>query len=156
MASFLDSFADELNKISSDDKKEKNGYWQNIAKHLREIWPAGEKDGKYPWRDSISNIAKRLEFAWLTLVPDRKLDENQILIVARKYVSQFQDDTKYMRTLKYFILKQDKLIGPDGKIHVKNSSTLISMLESEDVQGWFVEDSTLTEDNYPEWEGELV
>jgi len=160
MASFLCSFAEDLDKISEKEqtkqKEKKNNYWEGVAKKLREIWPAGEKDGKYPWRDTVSNIAKRLEFAWLTLVPERKFDENQILTVARKYVAQFQDDTKYMRILKYFILKQDRLIGPDGKIHIKNSSTLISMLESEDAQGWFVEDSTLTEDDYPEWEGELV
>jgi hypothetical protein len=157
LASFLGSFADELGAISVEKQKERNqvGYWKSIAKKLREIWPPGEKDGKYPWRDSVDNIAKRLQFAWLTLVPDRKLDENQVLTVARKYVSQFQDDNKYMRTLKYFILKQDKLIDIDGKIHVKNSSMLINMLESEDATGWFVEDSTLI-DNYSDWEGEVI
>ena len=159
LASFLDSFANDLNGISSDNqsekKEKKDNYWQCVAKKLREIWPAGEKDGKYPWRDSVGNIAKRLEFTWLTLVPDRKFDENQVLTVARKYVSQFQDNNKYMRTLKYFILKQDKLIGPDGKIHVKNSSTLISMLESEDAQGWFIDNTTPVE-VYTDWEGELI
>lgn len=156
LAEFLGSFADELLSSSEEQKKEKkNNYWENIAKDLREIWPSGEKDGKYSWRDSVPNLAKRLELMWSTMIPSKNYSKDQILTVARKYVSQFQESTKYMRTLKYFILKQDKLIGPDGKIHVKNSSLLVSMLESEDIEGWFTQDSTSME-NYSEWEGELI
>lgn len=156
LSEFLGSFADELLSSSEEQKKEKkNNYWENIAKDLREIWPSGEKDGKYPWRDSVSNIAKRLELMWSTMIPSKNYSKDQILTVARKYVSQFQESTKYMRTLKYFILKQDRLIGPDGKIHVKNSSLLVSMLESEDAQGWFIDNATPIE-VYTDWEGELI
>ena len=156
LAEFLGSFADELLGTPIEQKKkQEDNRWQDIAKDLREIWPSGEKDGKYPWRDSVSNIAKRLELMWSTVNPSKDYSKDQILTVARKYVSQFPENTKYMRTLKYFILKQDRLIGQDGKIHVRNSSLLMSMLESEDIQGWFIQDNTPIED-YPEWEGELI
>ena len=156
LSEFLGSFADELLAEQTKEKKEKkDSYWEDIAKSLREIWPAGEKDGKYPWRDSVSNIAKRLELMWSTMIPSKNYSKDQMLTVARKYVSQFQESTKYMRTLKYFILKQDRLIGPDGRIHVKNSSLLVSMLESEDAQGWFI-DSTTPVEVYTDWEGELI
>ena len=128
--------------------------WEKIAKGLREIWPPGEKDGKYSWRDSVSNVSRRLQTMWSELIPDKHYTEDQILMVARKYVAQFQDNTKYMRTLKYFILKQEKDIGPDGKFRVYNSSILAQMLDNQDVQGWFTSD--ILNDNYPEWVGEII
>ena len=88
-------------------------YYDSIAEKLRKIWPPGCKDGKYPWRDSVDVLSKRLQTVWSTRLADKFYPEEYVLQVARQYVSQFQDDTKYMKLLKYFILKDDTSVLAD-------------------------------------------
>lgn len=103
-------------------------YFTEIAKGLRELWPAGEKDGKYPWRDSVPNLAKRLKLIW----EYRDMQEYSLdlcLAAGRKYLAQFERDARYMQTLKYFIFKQGRLIGKDGRITYIYNSKFADMLE---------------------------
>ena len=96
---------------------------------MRELWPTGEKDGKWPWRDSVSNLSRRLQALWKDRnFGDKTVDE--CLIVARKYLAQFEDNARYMQTLKYFILKQDKIVDKTGRIKYINKSVFADMLES--------------------------
>ena len=121
-----------------DDKFElvkipkKIDFFDELAAKLRELWPAGEKDGKYPWRDSVPNLSKRLRMLWKERFPDFKENENsleQCLTVARRYLSKFENDTKYMQTLKYFILKQEEIRKGDGHAIIINKSRFADMLE---------------------------
>ena len=105
------------------------GYFIKLAKELRSLWPAGEKDGKYPWRESVANLARRLEMLWAA----RNMQEIPIetcLMVARKYLAQYENDTKYMQTLKYFILKQGKIVREDGSIKYIQQSQFADMLDA--------------------------
>ena len=80
-------------------------FFDELAGKLRELWPPGEKDGKWPWRDSVSNLSRRLETLWRDRgLKDKTIDE--CLSAARKYLAQFEDNVKYMQTLKYFIMKK--------------------------------------------------
>lgn len=111
-----------LTKIQSD-------FYTELAKALRPLWPEGEKDGKYPWRDSVTNLSKRLETLWNV----RNLGEypmDTCLTVARRYLAQFEHNAKYMKTLKYFILKQDRLVQNDGRIRYIYQSPFADMLEA--------------------------
>lgn len=126
---------DELTALFDDFDADFNlvkvplGYFPKLAKALRELWPSGEKDGKYPWRDSISNLSRRLETLWAA----RNLQEIPVetcTLVARKYLAQYESDKKYMQTLKYFILKQGKIVGSDGGIKYIQQSQFADMLES--------------------------
>lgn len=148
MKPFLKGFHEQfaLSKIQ-------NNYWHNIAEKLRRLWPAGDKDGKYPWRDSVDNLSRRLQLLWSVRLADKYYSEEQILQVARQYLAKFEHDTKYMKLLKYFILKQEKEIQPDGKIKYNNSSILADMLEDAEDMGWF---TNSTEEDYPEFDGELI
>lgn len=47
----------------------KKSFFEELAERLREMWPPGEKDGKYPWRDSVGNLARRLELLWADRFP---------------------------------------------------------------------------------------
>ena len=108
-------------------------FFEELAEKLRELWPPGEKDGKYPWRDSVSNLARRLETLWLDRFQnqDKQYTIEQCLTVARKYLAQFENDTKYMKVLKYFILKQDSIVDRrTGRLIYSNKSILADMLES--------------------------
>ena len=107
-----DNFNDvlqHLNKLSGEYtivKMENRDFYYELASRLREMWPPGEKDGKYPWRDSVDNLRRRLQELWKIRFPNRTLTIEQCLAVARKYLSQFQGSTKYMQILKYFIKKE--------------------------------------------------
>lgn len=110
-------------------KIEKSDFFTDLAQKLRELWPSGEKDGKWPWRDSVQNIAKRLKFLW----EDRKLGQytlEECLTAARRYLAQYEDNTKYMQVLKYFIFKQKSVVQADGKIHYTHESKFADYLES--------------------------
>ena len=115
-----------------DGLQEKAGtsqeFFQELANKLRGLWPSGEKDGKYPWRDSVDNLTTRLKNLWmLRELKDYTLDE--CLAAARRYLEQFRDNAKYMQTLKYFILKQHSIVQKDGSIKYINESKFADLLE---------------------------
>ena len=122
MIEWLDNNVRKSQKIDSM-------YFVTLAEGLRELWPAGEKDGKWPWRDSVSNLTRRLQNLWDV----RELEQYPLdtcLTVARRYLSQYEDDAKYMQTLKYFILKQEDMVGKDGRKRHIDKSVFADMLES--------------------------
>ena len=94
--------------------------YTQLANSIRECFPKGSKDGKYPWRGTIKIIVDKL----------KKLDKghgmgdytnDQILAVCKEYVDQFNHMTmdRGMQIAPYFIEK-------DG------NSTLMAWLEKED------------------------
>lgn len=133
-------------------KNTENNKFSEMAKKLRELWPEGMRtiDGKeYPWRDSVANLRRRLQALWKL----RKLDkytEDDVLQCARRYLSRFEDDKKFMKSLKYFILKTET----NSKFK-QSQSILADMLENVDVEANQAEwDTILQNGNYGE--GELV
>lgn len=104
-------------------------FFTELATKLRGLWPAGNKGGIYPWRDSVPNLTARLQELWeLRGLP--KFTIETCLSVAQRYISKFENDDKYMQTLKYFIMRNnEKVISPDGKIHYTHRSTFADMLE---------------------------
>lgn len=111
-------------------KLQSDSFFKELAEKLRELWPPGEKDGKYPWRDSVKNLTTRLKILWKERNLDKyKFNITECLEVARRYLVQFENDTKYMKTLKYFIYKQNKIVAHDGKITYTFGSQFADMLE---------------------------
>ena len=122
-------------------KKEPTTFFIELAEKLREMWPAGDKDGKYPWRDSTDNLKRRLIHLWNTRLQGQEYTLDECLTVARRYLSQFQEDTKYMQILKYFIMKDKK-------------SKFADMLESQ--KELIPEETSLFDDNIFSEEGVLI
>ena len=158
---------DILARISQSNSTEKNfelvrikhgpqdTFFEELAKELIKLWPTGEKDGKYAWRDTVFNITKRLKNLWLI----RGLESPSLdtcLAVARRYLSRFESSTKYMKILKYFILKQGKVIGPDGKITYTNESTFADMLEGKQEEDAVQNEWEELISNASAGEGELI
>ena len=100
-----------------------------LAEKLRELWPSGEKDGKYPWRDSVNNLSKRLQIMWSDRFPKKELKVDECVEVAKRYLAKFDTDTRYMKTLKYFILKKKQVVSKKGEIKLVAESTFADMLE---------------------------
>lgn len=85
-------------------------WYENIATKLQEIYPKGTKPGTiYPWRGSKAEIIKKLQ----TLKVKYNFDftEEQAIKATKTYVESFNGDYNYMKLLKYFILKLDKIDG---------------------------------------------
>jgi hypothetical protein len=91
-----------------------------LATQIRECFPKGSKDDKYPWRGTIKSIVDKL----------RKLDKghgmsdytsDQVLKACSEYVSKFNQITmdRGMQIAPYFIEKE-------------GSSTLMAWLEKEE------------------------
>lgn len=106
-------------------------FFSQVAIGLRNMWPVGEKDGKYPWKDSIPNLIKRLRFLWKDRDIKVLYTVDDCLRAGRRYLSQFEDNTKYMQTLKYFIFKQTSIVGKNGKITYIYKSTFGDLLEGQ-------------------------
>ena len=118
----------ESKKLTGFKKHNNNDFFVELASKLRELWPAGDKDGKWPWRESVENLSKRLETLWNV----RSLGEfsiDQCLSAANRYLARFEEDAKYMKILKYFILKQTKIVNDDGKITFLSDSPFADILE---------------------------
>lgn len=129
-----------------------------LATKLRLLWPPGEKDGKYPWRESVSATTERLDFLWKERGLKDKYTLDQCLIAARRYLAQFQDNAKYMQTLKYFICKQTKIVGKNGKITYITKSVFADMLENSSSFDTTEEWAEIFESNstMPIQQGELI
>lgn len=125
--------------IEKDDQ-----FFENLATKLRELWPSGNKDGKYPWRDSVQVLKNRLKFIWNENNLKDKYSEEDVLQAARAYLARFSDNTKYMKILKYFIFKQDKIIHKDGRSVYTYTSMLCNILENNE---FIKEENTLIDES---------
>lgn len=106
-------------------------FFTEVATKMRDLWPTGMKEGKWPWRDSVSNLAERIKVVWEIKGFGDKYTVDDCLFVARRYLAQFTDDRRYMKLLKYFIgKKQEIFVGNDGRIKNEVQSDFANMLEA--------------------------
>lgn len=107
-------------------------FFTELATQMRELWPTGKKDGKWDWRAPVKELASRLEWLW-TERDLKAYTQEDCLLVCRKYLNA-NTGSKYMKLLKYFILKQrDTAIGTDrktGRIKYSYESEFANMLET--------------------------
>ena len=112
-------------------KDQDHSFFTKVAMGLRELWPPGNKEGKWPWRESISVLTDRLKFIWDKYGLEDEYTVDDCLEAGRKYLAQYQNaNTKYMQILKYFIFKQkDVGVTENGMIKKTYESTLIKLLQ---------------------------
>ena len=134
------SFQSIANSLSSKKVKrfelqpitEDHVFFAQIAKGLRDLWPAGTKDGKWPWRCPVSEAVERLKFLWKEQDLADKYSVDDCLAAARRYLAQFENhDIKYMVLLKYFIFKQKTMgVAANGIYKTGIESPLVKYLEA--------------------------
>ena len=119
----------------SNVSEESGDRYTVLADKLREIFPAGKKQGyAYTWRDSTSCIADRLKKFFLKY---GEYTDEQVIQATKEYVASFNGNYQYMQLLKYFIWK-NKVTGEEvvrGRIvgEVERQSQLAAWIEdSED------------------------
>ena len=120
---------DVISTIAIDSDKnivDKDDEFYELADELREIYPAGRKEGTtYMWRGTRAEIAKKLK----TLVVKYKYSftKEQVIKATKEYVKSFNGNYRKMRLLKYFILKSEK----DADDNVNILSELMTLIENE-------------------------
>lgn len=100
-----------------------------LIESLMEIFPYGKKEGtSLYWRGNKKDNRERLQ-KFFKLYGNKYSDE-QILQAAKKYVESFNGQYAYMRTLKYFIWKDERKINNEGKAYIEEVSDLASYIEN--------------------------
>ena len=123
-----DKIKDLISTISIDSDKniiDKDSEYMELATELRELYPAGRKDGTtYMWRGTTAEVAKKLKT--LVVKYGYTLNKEKVIKATKDYISSFNGNYRYMQLLKYFILKSVK--DADGNTEVK--SELMSLIEN--------------------------
>lgn len=123
-----DKVKDLISTISIDSDKnviDKDSEFTELATELREIYPAGRKDGTtYMWRGTTAEVAKKLKT--LVVKYGFVINKESVIKATKEYVNSFNGNYRYMQLLKYFILKSVK--DADGNIDIK--SELMSIIEN--------------------------
>ena len=123
-----DKVKDLISTISIDSDKnviDKDSEFTVLATELREIYPAGRKDGTtYMWRGTTAEVAKKLKT--LVVKYGFVINKESVIKATKEYVNSFNGNYRYMQLLKYFILKSVK--DADGNVDIK--SELMSIIEN--------------------------
>lgn len=110
--------------IDSEDSEKSDNEILALAEKLKEVYPAGRKDGTSNyWAEGKALIAKRLKAFFKKYGTD--YTNEQIITATRKYVESFNGNYQFMRTLKYFIFKDKDVAGER-----EYSSDLLNFLEN--------------------------
>lgn len=89
--------------------------FESLANQLREIFPKGNKAGtNYNWRGSTAEIARKLKN--LVVKYGCRFTEEEAIEATKAYVASFNGDYKYMKLLKYFLLKTPRNNNGDVEI----------------------------------------
>ena len=125
-----DKVKDLVSTISIESDKnviDKDSEFTELATELREIYPAGRKDGTtYMWRGTTAEVAKKLKT--LVVKYGYTINREDVLKATKEYVNSFNGNYRYMQLLKYFILKSVR--DADGNVDIK--SELMSLIENSD------------------------
>ena len=114
--------------VESDTRvSNKEEFFTEVANKLRELFPKGNKPGtNYSWRGSTVEIARKLKN--LVAKYNCKFTEEEAINATKAYIESFNGDYRYMKLLKYFLLKTP--INNNGDIEVQ--SEFMSYLENKD------------------------
>ena len=129
--------------LLSDKTVPKEDRLDKLVKQLMDLFPKGKKEGtSVYWKGNLKDNKLKLQ-KFFKLYGNTYTDE-QIITATKKYVESFNGNYAYMRALKYFIWKDEKKVGADGKTYVEEVSDLASYIENEDQvnttnDGWTAE-----------------
>lgn len=106
-----------LNILVDSDKlvEDKQGDFEALAEKLKEIFPEGRKAGTtYSWRGSTAEVARKLKN--LVVKYGCRFTHEEAIEATKAYVASFNGDYKYMKLLKYFLLKTPRNNNGDVEI----------------------------------------
>lgn len=102
-----------------------------LAKTLKDIYPKGKKDSKYPWSEGVALIEKRLQLFYKkygTKEDGTLYTPDEIIDATKRYLASFNGNYQYLQLLKYFIFKEKLDISGERD----STSSLLTFLEAEE------------------------
>ena len=139
----VDSLTDTDNKYLFVKVVEKDEMFNSMATQLKQLWPTGTREinGKrYPWQDSVANLTVRLKQVWNSRELADKYTIDDVLKCARQYLSDYENNAKYMLSLPYWISKEKSITDSKGvtkKIYVSKMADLLeSKTTTEETEDW--------------------
>lgn len=137
-----DNIRDDITRILVNCDKnvtESTIDFESVAVKMRELYPKGYKPGTtYLWRDSVAVIVNKLK----TLVSkyNFQFTEEEAIAATQEYLDNYKHDNKFMKLLRYFILKTDS----DGIGNRRIKSDFMTIIENNRQQKEEVDDETDT------------
>lgn len=125
-------WSDALDKViaeSSNKVKNVEEYY-NLAEELRKIYPKGAVPGTSStiYRGNKAEVARKLQSFFLQY---GEYSDEEIIDATKKYIESLHGDYSFLKTLKYFILKNEVKKDEDGSSHVEVRSYLADFLEND-------------------------
>lgn len=115
-----DNVKDKVFGILVDSDKlvdNKEDEFNDLANKLRELFPEGRKPGTtYSWRGSTIEVSRKLKN--LVVKYGCHFTAEEAIEATKAYVESFNGDYKFMKLLKYFILKTPR--NNDGDVEVQS------------------------------------
>ncbi len=109
------------------DKAKKATDYTELATRLKAVFPKGKKDGTNNyWADGVATLVRRLQL-FNHKYPNEYTDD-EIVAAAEKYVKSFNGQYRTMRTLKYFMFKEETNAAGENE----GVSDLLAVLEAGD------------------------
>lgn len=127
-----EAWADKIARVLllSDKEVPAEDRLDTLAAALMDLFPKGKKEGtSVYWKGNKKDNKLKLQ-KFFKLYGNAYTDE-QIIAATKSYVESFNGNYTYMRALKYFIWKDEKKVGADGKAYVEEVSDLASYIENE-------------------------
>ena len=117
--------------LSSDKAVPRDSKILKLAERLVNIMPKIKMPGTpYYYRCNRREVAGKLKKFYKLYNPDGKYTEDDIAEATKKYVEAFNGNYKYMKLLKYFILKNEHKVDSEGRAFIEETSQLATMLEN--------------------------
>lgn len=101
-----------------------------LAVSMMQLMPPGKMPGTaYYYKCNKREITLKLKKFFKLY---GKYEYDDIIAATKKYVDSFNGDYRYMKLLKYFIMKDERRINSEGRGYVEETSMLATILENKD------------------------
>lgn len=124
-------WSDEIDEILCDSIGEvSDDRINNLAEELRDCYPKGKiPNTPYYYRCNSREVRQKLK-KFFTLYG--KYSDEELIDATKRYIASFNGNYKYLPLIKYFIMKNKKVMDEDGSYHVVEVSPLADFLENKE------------------------
>ena len=124
-------WSDEIDEILCDSIGEvSDDRINNLAEELRDCYPKGKMPNTpYYYRCNSREVRQKLK-KFFTLYG--KYSDEELIDATKRYIASFNGNYKYLPLIKYFIMKNKKVMDEDGSYHVVEVSPLADFLENKE------------------------
>lgn len=122
------TLTDEWKKVAGKMLDSEDERLTNLATQMRECYPKGKMPGTpFYYRCNIKEIVSKLKKFFEVY---GEYEDEAIIDATKKFVAGYQGNYRMMPLIKYFIMKNKKVMDEDGENHISEESPLATILEN--------------------------